>query len=93
LKNGLSISKPIGCVKIKKDAWSDQKERKIRRRERRKKKQLKRESISKGKANEPYSNVGQEIEDWTNEARLLKRLKAGKITEEQFEEALENGSP
>ena len=78
---------------MKKEPWSDQKERKMRRRERREKKQLKKGNASKAKRNEVKSDGGEEAEDWTIEARLLKRLKTGKITEAQFEKALESKLP
>jgi hypothetical protein len=59
----------------------------MKRIERKKKKHEKQNDISRKHGNS--TSEPEKIYDWAEEARLLKKLKAHKMTEEEFEQAME----
>lgn len=65
-------------------AWSKTKEKKIKREKRR----ARREYMKKQRQKHSFDN--NELEDLAYEARLVKKLKAGKISKEQFDSQLRN---
>lgn len=65
-------------------AWSKSKEKKVKREKRR----SRREYLKKQRQKHSFDN--DELEDLAREARLVKKLKAGKISKEQFDSRLGN---
>lgn len=65
-------------------AWSKTKEKKVKREKRR----ARREYLKKQRQKHSFDN--NELEDLAHEARLVKKLKAGKISKEQFDSQLRN---
>jgi len=65
-------------------AWSKNKEKKVKREKRR----ARREYLKKQRQNHSFDN--DELEDLAREASLVKKLKAGKISKEQFDSQLGN---
>ena len=79
LKEGSQVEKRPGNSKYKNNSWSKNKEQKAKRQLRKeKKKNLKR------KRNEGHTFNDDEVEELSKEIGLMKKLKKGKISKEQF---------